>query len=82
LFWAVSVVARTLDHDHADKGANDGEEDEDEDDGDLDCPFAGRKEIVQRMVLVDEGLGNTISVHSILEGQEPQGRSGGLIPWR
>jgi hypothetical protein len=75
LFWSICVVAGALDHDHTDECADDSEENEDEDDGYLDCPFARREEIVQRMILVYKGL-RTISFHSRAES------GGGLRPFR
>jgi len=62
LFWTIRVVSRTLDHHHADKGTDDSDEDEDEDDRELDCPFTRRKEVVQCMIFVHEGL-SMPSVH-------------------
>lgn len=44
------------DHDHADKGADDGGAQEEEDDGDADCPDAGKEEVLEGVVVVDEGL--------------------------
>ena len=75
LFWTVCAVSRTLDHDHADKGADDGEEDEDEDDGELDCPFTRRKEVVQWMIFVHEGL----SVPSVDMGGNDGRRERGCV---
>lgn len=44
------------DHDHADEGADDGGAQEEEDDGDADCPDAGEEEVLEGVVVVDEGL--------------------------
>lgn len=44
------------DHDHADKGADDGGAEEQEDDGDADGPDAGEEEVLEGVVIVDKGL--------------------------
>lgn len=45
-----------LDHDHAEKRADDGGAEQDENDGDADGPNTGREEAVQRMTVVDKWL--------------------------
>lgn len=44
------------DHDHADKGADNGRAEEEEDDGDADGPFAREEEVLKGVVFVNEGL--------------------------
>lgn len=42
-------------HDHAEEGADDGGTDEDENNGDADGPDAGEEEVLEGVVIVDEG---------------------------
>jgi len=43
-------------HDHADEGAHDGGTDEEDDDGDADGPDARGEEVLENVVVVNEGL--------------------------
>lgn len=44
-------------HDHAEKGAHHSGAEQDEDDGDADGPLAEEEEVLEGVVVVDEGLG-------------------------
>lgn len=55
-----------LDHDDAKEGADDGRAQQDEDDGDADGPDARRKEVLERVVRIDKGLGREKAVVSLL----------------
>lgn len=50
------LLAVAANHDDAEEGAHDGGAEEDKDNGDADGPDAGREEVLQRVVVVDEGL--------------------------
>lgn len=50
------------DHNHGQERTDDGAAEEDEDDGDADGPDPGREEVLERVVVVDERLGETLDV--------------------
>lgn len=56
------LLAVASNHDHAQEGANDGGAEENKDDGDADGPDAGEEEVLEGVVVVDKGLGRTMSV--------------------
>lgn len=68
------------DHDDAEEGADDGGADEDEDDGDADGPDARGEEVLELVVVVDEGLCSWAKLVSffLLSIQELRGARGNV----
>lgn len=56
------------DHDGAQERTDNGTTNEDEDDGDADGPNAGRKEVLERVVVINEGLSAGVRVLVYLVG--------------
>lgn len=52
-----SLLPVASNHDHAQERAHDGGTQENEDNGDSDGPDAGKEEVLERVVIVDERLG-------------------------